>query len=708
MKNLSLIVFLLLITTIGVAQTAQLNLMPVPKKINLREGKFRINPALSISVSANPSDKKTHTAANRLYKAIIRKTGLTFQDRFITAKNRNDSAEIQIRIDKPVEISIGVDETYTLSVTEKGLVLRAQNSIGGLRGIETILQLLMNDETGFFFPYVQIEDGPRFPWRGLMIDVARHFIPLEVLKRNLDAMAVVKLNVLHLHLSDDEGFRVESKTFPKLHLLGSNGLYFTQAQIKELIAYADMLGILIVPEFDLPGHSKSWFAGYPELGSAPGPYEPGLRFNLTNSTGGTPNLAEIMASPTPTLDPTKENVYQFLDAFYKEMAALFPAPYLHIGADENNGVAWKNNAAIVSFMQKKGIKDVHALQEYFVGRAYNILKKYKKTMIGWEELNTKSLAKDVIVQKWIPEGVPMVKSFGSPAEIAAKGNKVLVSAGFYTDLFLPAYIHYHNPTLPQTQLENLLGGEAAQWTELADELTIETRIWPRVAAIAERLWSPVSVKDTDDMYRRLFILSNYLDEQGLQHIKSYEEGLRRLAMGKNIDNLKTLTDVLTPLKGYKNLFAAFTKSPRSILEPGSFTALSQIIFVDSETKRIFRSNVSNYLKNKNATTESLLKKQLSTWKQNHEKLSAEILTNPRLKDLEEHSRNLSELGGIGLEALAKWQDENGPAEEWIKTQLGKLESYRKAYAETEISVIPEIEALIKGELSPEPRQYPLF
>jgi hexosaminidase len=197
---------------------------------------------------------------------------------------------------------------------------------------------------------VSIQDRPRFRWRGLLIDSARHFQPLDVIRRNLDAMAAVKLNVLHWHLSDNQGFRIESKRYPKLHGLGSDGHYYTQDEVRGVIAYAQARGIRVVPEFDMPGHGTSWLVGHPELGSAPGPYaierKPGVM--------------------DPTLDPTREEVYRFLDRFLGEMAALFPDAYLHIGGDENEGKHWAANPRIQAFMQRAhGLQDKHALQAYF-------------------------------------------------------------------------------------------------------------------------------------------------------------------------------------------------------------------------------------------------------------------------------------------------------------------------------------------------------
>jgi len=180
-------------------------------------------------------------------------------------------------------------------------------------------------------PAVTIKDQPRFPWRGLLIDVSRHFIPLDVLKRNVDGMVAVKLNVLHLHLSDDQGFRVESKRFPKLHEMGSDGMYYTQGELRDFVAYAHDRGIRVLPEFDTPGHSRSWFVGYPELASNPGPYK-------VDPEG-----------PDSVTDPTQEGTYKFLDKFVDEMAKVFPDAYFHIGGDEVDGKHWDANPKIQAF-----------------------------------------------------------------------------------------------------------------------------------------------------------------------------------------------------------------------------------------------------------------------------------------------------------------------------------------------------------------------
>ena len=249
------------------------------------------------------------------------------------------------------------DESYLLRISSNGILLRASGPKGVLHGFETILQLVDNSNGKVVLPTVRIEDAPRYPWRGLMIDVCRHWIPKDVLLRNIDAMAAMKMNVLHWHLTDYQAFRIESKVFPKLQEMGSSGHFYTQSDVREVIQYAYDRGIRVVPEFDLPGHSTSWFAGYPELASAPGPYVPDTAYGVLY----------------PVMDPTKELVYDFLDLFFGEMASLFPDPYIHIGGDEVNSKQWDNNRDIQAFIKSHDMKGANDLQAYFNMRLDSIL-----------------------------------------------------------------------------------------------------------------------------------------------------------------------------------------------------------------------------------------------------------------------------------------------------------------------------------------------
>jgi hexosaminidase len=682
-----------------------LNLLPTPGNVEWKTGSFRLTENFTLALHVKTPDTILVKAVKRMYQTLNRRSGLYFKQKYISSKNNSDTASMQVTVDKAVQPSPGVDESYSLTITNDRVDLKAPTTLGALHGLETILQLLTkNTEGGFYFPLVTIKDAPRFSWRGLMIDVSRHFIPVDVLKRNIEAMAAVKMNVLHLHLTDNEGFRVESKTFPQLQNKGSGGDYYTQAQIKDLIVFAEDRGIIIVPEFDMPGHTKSWFAGYPQLGSAPGPYEPGPPIDFHNAQQM--DLRTIMQlvsnAPFPAIDPSKEGTYEFIDKFIGEMSSLFSSPFIHIGADENNGVAWKNNPSIVAFMKAHNIANTHELQAYFVARVNKIVAKHHKQMIGWEELFSKKLAKDVTVQVW--------QNAGYTKQALDNGNPVLISKGFYLDVFMPAYIHYNNPDLPAglaaENAKQLKGGEAAQWTEVADQTNIETRIWPRAAAIAERLWSDIASNDVEDLYRRLFILSEQLDESGLQHVADYERALRRYT-NDNTLSVKTLTDVLTPVKGYKKMFAQLMMPESMTYQAAPLIQVSDIVFVDSKVKWEFRAAVKSYLQNKDVASENTLRNYLTLWQKNNEQLKDLFVTSSQLKRVEEHSKNLSAVATSGLEALDKLKagtiDTN-----WINEKLGILKKVNQVYGETELCIIPEIESLVRQQMSPLPVTYPIF
>jgi hexosaminidase len=349
-------------------------------------------------------------------------------------------------------------------------------------------------------------------------------------------MAVVKLNVLHLHLSEDQGFRVESKTHPELQLQGSDGDYFTQDQLREIIAYAADRGIRVVPEFDIPGHATSWVVSHPELASAPGPYVIERHWGVRD----------------PVLDPTNEKVYALLQDVLGEMAALFPDPYFHIGGDENNGKQWSANAGIQKFIRDHDLKNNEGLHAYFNRRVRDILTRHGKKMVGWDEILHPDLPKDAIIHSWRgPEGL---------RDAATRGYATILSNGYYIDLSLHADVHYANDPLPADsklspeEQKRILGGEATMWGEWVSPETIDSRIWPRTAAIAERLWSPRTVNNVSDMYRRLPAISQRLEEAGLNHERNRPAMIRRLAgndaSDAELQALTTLVDVIEPVKQY--------------------------------------------------------------------------------------------------------------------------------------------------------------
>ncbi len=671
-NSIAFFILLLFLTTGWAAEPATLNLMPVPKKIIPAQGKFRLNELFTISISGKPG-QRLYKGANRMLKRLAGRTGFFFTHGHITPDQNTGTGDLQIVCQQKGKVDLGGDESYQLTVLSDGIKLTAGTDIGALRGLETFLQLLSVDDNGYYFPAIKIEDEPRFPWRGLLIDVGRHFMPVGVIKRNLDGMAAVKLNVLHLHLTEDQGFRVECKTFPKLHELGSDGFYYTQAQIREIISYAADRGIRVIPEFDIPGHATSWFVGYPELASAPGPYSIERGWGVKN----------------PTFNPTLEKTYEFFDAFFKEMAQLFPDEYMHIGGDENNGKQWDANPQIQQFMKQHNIADNHALQSYFNKRILKILTKYGKKMVGWDEIFQPDMPVNIVIQSWRGKKA-MVKA-------AQKGYRTILSNGYYIDLIQPTKSHYLNdplpPDSPLTDKERkfILGGEATMWSEFVSPETVDSRIWPRTAAIAERLWSPGNVRDVQDMYRRLNVVSFHLEELGLLHEKNYPMMLRRLTNNQDIEPLKNLVDVLEPVKGYKR---------NQLRRHTSLSPLTRVVDAarpDAAVARNFRQLVAEYLKDggKNSKQEKMIRERLVLWQENHADLREIIHNSPVLQEIESLSQDLSDCALIGLEALKLIATHRGKNRAWLKERMIIINRAKVPRGETECMVILAIEKLVK-------------
>ncbi|MGH9940756.1 MAG: beta-N-acetylhexosaminidase, partial [Pyrinomonadaceae bacterium] len=516
-------------TTTPAASVSSHSLMPVPASVNILRGRMKVEPSFTAAIQGH-SDERLLAGLARALRRLESRTGFEFARGLASVPG---AANLVIQCQGAGRAAAAVasleeDESYTLEVSERQVVVNAPTVVGALRGLETLLQLLSGDAGGYFIPEARIRDKPRFPWRGLLIDVGRHWQPVEVIKRNLDGMAAVKLNVLHLHLTEDQGFRIESKTLPRLHQMGSDGLYYTQDEIRELISYARARGIRIVPEFDMPGHSTAWFAGYPELASAPGPYQIERRFGIHDAS----------------MDPTREETYRFLDKFLGEMAALFPDAYMHIGGDEVTGKHWRLNPRIQAFMAKNNLKDKQALQAHFNRRVAKILQQHGKRMVGWDEILHPDLPRDIVIQSW--------RGQKSLAEGAKQGYTGILSNGYYLDHLAPAENHYLvDPISPDSGLTDeeaarVLGGEACMWGEFVSTETIDSRIWPRLAAIAERLWSPRETRDVDDMYRRLEAVAVQLEEVGLTHRTYSGKMLRRLANGERVEPLEKLIDTLAP------------------------------------------------------------------------------------------------------------------------------------------------------------------
>jgi hexosaminidase len=473
------------------------------------------------------------------------------------------------------------DERYHLRITAAGASLTAAGPLGIQRGLATFRQVIESTPKGWRAQFCDIQDAPRFAWRGLLIDPARHFLPVAVVKRNLDAMAAVKLNVLHWHLSDDQGWRVESKLFPRLHTVAGATGYYTQAEVREVVRYATQRGIRVVPEFDLPGHTGALLAAYPRLGSNDSIKAVPTRW------GTSQNWA--------LLDPTRESTYAMLDSVLTEMSGLFPDKYFHIGGDENDGRQWRRTPRIAAFMQAKGfvkpgttVPDKHQLQTYFNRRMLVIVQQLGKTMVGWDEILGPDLPAPIVVESWRgPKAV---------AEAVRLGHPALRAHGYYLDLNYPAAAHYAADPLqgiPDSLASRVLGGEAAMWSEFADSVIYDSRVWPRAAAVAERLWSPAALtQDVPDMYRRLAFVSEELDALGLRHRRAPAALLRQLASPypAALPALKLLASLAEPVKDYKRHFQGLIYTTATPL-----TRLVDAAAAESDAARRFGATADSLL-----------------------------------------------------------------------------------------------------------------
>ncbi|WP_168171437.1 beta-N-acetylhexosaminidase [Lacimicrobium sp. SS2-24] len=603
-------------------------IMPYPASLTFKEGALRIGAETTVTTD-NISAPRAHYIRAQVAQAL----GNLRDQKRIAATNQ--PVQVVFRAQKAADSLIpqlNQDESYQLRITEQGIELDAVTESGVLHGMQTLLQLF--DVYGDTLPAMMIADQPRFPWRGLLIDSVRHFIPVDDIKRQIEGMAAAKLNVLHWHLTDDQGWRVESKTHPKLHQLASDGQYYTQEQITSLVEFAALRGIRVVPELDLPGHASAIAVAYPELMSAPGPYTMQRHWGVFE----------------PLLDPSKPEVYAFIRALTEEFAALFPDPFLHIGGDEVNPLHWQQSERIQAYMARHQLSDTQSLHAHFNRKLEQILSSFDKRMMGWDEIFHPDLPRSILVQSW--------RGLDSLWQIANRGYQGLLSTGFYIDQPQPTAYHYRNdplaqpPALPvadgpwqtwqftlprlkgsavtgefsvtekkgnivgyirlnnqasrpfrqaqqiadltrfeldtwmgptrfevnltnpqkltgrvlignspyalsgrriaseaaQTAAqqetakrlsdkarENILGAEATLWSELVAPHNLDLRLWPRVFAIAERLWSPASVNDSRFMYQRLARMHHYAQHQvSLRHVEQQQRGFASL-VGESAD-----------------------------------------------------------------------------------------------------------------------------------------------------------------------------
>ncbi|XP_019496594.1 PREDICTED: beta-hexosaminidase subunit beta [Hipposideros armiger] len=389
--------------------------------------------------------------------------------------------------------NISSDESYTLLVKGPAALLKANRVWGVLRGLETFSQLIYQDPYGAYtINESTISDSPRFPHRGILIDTARHYLPVNSILKTLDAMAFNKFNVLHWHIVDDQSFPYQSITFPELSNKGSYSLshVYTPNAIRTVLEYARLRGIRVIPEFDTPGHTQSWGKGQKDL--------------------LTPCYNKHQSGTFGPINPIRNTTYSFLSTFFREISVVFPDQFIHLGGDEVEFYCWESNPDIQYFMKQKGFgSDFKKLESFYIQKLLDIISTIKKGSIVWQEVfdDKVKLQPGTVVQVWKRESYAQEQNV-----ITAAGFPVILSAPWYLDWisYGQDWINYYKVEPldfggSQEQKKLVIGGEACLWGEYVDATNLTPRLWPRASAVGERLWSQKEIKNIDDAYKRLTI-----------------------------------------------------------------------------------------------------------------------------------------------------------------------------------------------------------
>ncbi|MBN9385643.1 MAG: family 20 glycosylhydrolase [Chitinophagaceae bacterium] len=533
--------------------TTGISIIPTPVSLTRGQGYFTLPGAISIetrdqqSLQQTITDLQTHLDAATGRHTLISKPGAP-------------AAAIHLILNKTPDATLG-NEGYDLSVTTTGIHIKANKPAGIFYGAQTLLQLFPKEiesrtavgGVAWQVPIVTIRDYPRFGWRGLMLDVSRHFFTKQEVKDFIDEMVKYKYNLLHWHLTDDQGWRIEIKALPKLTEVGAwnvkregrfggfvapspdeprnYGGFYTQDDIKELIRYAKDRFVDVLPEVDIPGHSLAAIAAYPELSCTEGAdkYKVNSGEKFMNWYAG--GFSAIIDN---TLCPANEKVYPFLDKVFTEVAALFPFEYIHVGGDECAKNFWEKSDAVRQLMQKEGLKNMQEVQSYFEKKVEKIVESKGKKVIGWDEILEGGLAPNAAVMSW--------RGIKGGIEAAKMGHQVVMSPTTFVYLDYmqgdaiiepPVYATlrlntaYSFEPVPDGVDPSLIkGGQANLWTEqVYNTRHLQYMVWPRSLAVAECLWSPKEKKNWNDFVRRTEATFQRMDIQQVKYARSlYDAG----------------------------------------------------------------------------------------------------------------------------------------------------------------------------------------
>ena len=532
-------------------QTAT-NIIPQPVSVEMNDGAFQLSAKTIIA--ADTTNPEIKNIAVQLKKAIDSATGYN-----VSILNRDiaqNSHTITLLIDSD-KTSYKKKEGYFLTVSEEQIHLKSPTSVGLFYGMQSLLQLLpaqiyqtdytlVPQDTKWTIPAVTIKDYPRFAYRGMHLDVSRHFFPVSFVKKYIDLLAMHKMNRFHWHLTEDQGWRIEIKKYPKLTEVGAwrdstlvgrhgksqiydgerYGGYYSQEEVREIVAYAKKKHITIIPEIEMPGHATAALAAYPELGC-----EPNKDYQVQTTWG----IFEDIYCPS-------EKTFTFLEDVLTEVMELFPSEYIHIGGDEAPKKAWKNSELAQQVIEREGLKNEHELQSYFITRMEKFLNKNGRHIIGWDEILEGGLAPNATVMSW--------RGIAGGIKAAKQGHDVIMTPNshLYLDYYqappeseplaiggyIPLQKTYNYEPVPDTltreQAKYILGAQGNVWTEyIHSGNKVEYMAYPRASALSEVVWSPKSSRNWDDFLRRLqtqFKRFEVLEVNAAQHFRNEIENIR--------------------------------------------------------------------------------------------------------------------------------------------------------------------------------------
>jgi len=553
MRNIFLLLLTLSIASVY-GQNKSISLIPQPVAIIQHKGVYNLKSITTIGFNTSESKTVAAMLADKLNEA----TGFKLKTK------QTKVANIQFNLYKTPVAKLG-KEGYTLMSNAKGVIISANEQAGLFYGMQTLLQLLPKEiesqavvKARWTIPSVMITDYPRFKWRGLMLDVSRHFFSKDEVKSYIDQMARFKFNTLHMHLSDDNGWRVEIKSLPKLTQVGAwrverygkfgqratpkpgepatYGGFYTQEEIRELVSYARERNITIVPEIDVPGHSQAAIAAYPALSCSNDTtlsVNPGVPFEERQSDGTYKVLIDN------SLDPSKEIVYQFLDKVFTELATLFPNPYVHVGGDECYKGFWAKNDSCLAMQKRLNLPRIDDLQGYFMNRVSEILKSKGKKLLGWDENLESGVSADATIMSW--------RGVKNGMDAAKLGHDVVMTPTSFTYLDYcqgdpsidpPIYANlrisrsYSFEPVPEgVDAGYILGGQGNLWTEGVPTLRYaEYMTYPRGWALAEVFWSPKEKKEWTNFVPRMENQFKRSDMADLNYSKAVYDAIVRIGL----------------------------------------------------------------------------------------------------------------------------------------------------------------------------------